>query len=58
MLAYILARLREPSTWAGLASFLAAAGIAVAPDMWESMTAAGIALAGVGLVASKDSRGP
>jgi hypothetical protein len=58
MLEYILARLREPSTWAGLASFLAAAGIALKPELWESLTAAGIALAGVGLVASKDSRGP
>jgi uncharacterized transporter YbjL len=58
MLAFILARLREPSTWAGIAAFLAAAGVAVRPDLWEALTTAGIAMAGVGLAVSKDSRGP
>ena len=33
MKAWILARLREPSTWAALASFLAAAGIPASEDM-------------------------
>lgn len=57
MKAYIIARLREPSTYAGIASFLAAAGVAIAPELWEALTTVGVALAGVGLALSKDSRG-
>lgn len=47
MTQWLLARLREPSTWASLASFLAAAGIPVTEDVVRDVLlgAAGVAAA-------------
>lgn len=44
---WILARLREPSTWRGIVLLLTALGIRIQPDVWEYIAAAGMAIAGL-----------
>lgn len=44
---FLLARLREPSTWRGLVWVLTVAGIAIQPDQGEAIVTAGMALAGL-----------
>ncbi len=44
---YILARLKEPSTWAGLGVMLGGMGIKVQPGLWQSIAVAGAAIAGL-----------
>jgi hypothetical protein len=45
MLQHVTARLRERSTWAGIAALLSLAGLNVAPEAWSSLVDVGIALA-------------
>jgi hypothetical protein len=40
----ILDKLSEPGTWRGIVSLSALLGISLAPDMWEAITAIGIAV--------------
>jgi hypothetical protein len=47
MKAWILARLRERSTWAGLVGLLGAAGIAITPEQSEAILAAVMAIVGL-----------
>jgi hypothetical protein len=47
MLHYFLARAREPSSYAGLATLLSAAGIAVATPEWQAIVAVLTAVAGL-----------
>jgi hypothetical protein len=54
-ISYILARLAEKNTWAGLAAAAAGLGILIKPELWESLTALGMAAAGLGLALSKDA---
>jgi hypothetical protein len=49
MLHYLLARAREPSSYAGLAVLLGAAGISVAPAEWQAIV--GVLTAAAGLLA-------
>ncbi|MGH6982430.1 MAG: hypothetical protein ACREFC_14610 [Stellaceae bacterium] len=49
MLDYLLARAKEPSSYAGLASLLSAAGIAVAPAEWQAIV--GVLTSGAALLA-------
>lgn len=52
MKSYILARVKEPSTWRGFFLLLTAVGIPVAPQLAEAIITAGLGLAGlVGVVA-------
>lgn len=44
---YILARLKERSTWLGLISLATAFGIMLTPEQTESVIAAGMAAAGL-----------
>jgi len=44
---WLIARLKEPSTYRGLVWLLTACGISLAPDVWESITAVGMAIAGL-----------
>lgn len=44
---YLIARLKEPSTWRGLAMVAMALGISVQPDMMEQIIAVGTAAAGL-----------
>ena len=48
MLQFILDRAKEPSTYAGLAAFLTAAGLHFSPDLFNA--AVGVAIAVAGLV--------
>ena len=45
-MAYLLARLKEASTWRGIALLLTAFGIQVAPEVQEAIISVGIAVAG------------
>lgn len=44
---YLVARLREPSTWAGIAALLAALGVTVDPRVFEGVQGLVTALAGL-----------
>lgn len=46
MTRYLLARLKEPSTWRGLILLATAAGIHLSPDQIAALSAVGMALAG------------
>lgn len=37
MLSFLLARAKEPSSYAGLATLLGIAGVSVAPDEWQAI---------------------
>jgi hypothetical protein len=47
MKAYILERMKEPSTWRGLTLLLTAAGVPLAPAVSEAIIAVGLAVAGL-----------
>lgn len=47
MIEYVIARLKEASTWRGIIGLLTAAGISVSPEMLDKIVAAGMALMGV-----------
>ncbi|WP_439816237.1 hypothetical protein [Zavarzinia sp. CC-PAN008] len=47
LLHFLLARLREPSTYGGLAALLTAAGWSVPDGLWDQGVASAIALAGL-----------
>lgn len=47
MKAYIIARLREPSTWRGIILIATAAGVPIAPQHIEAIVTAGLGLAGL-----------
>jgi ABC-type uncharacterized transport system involved in gliding motility auxiliary subunit len=44
---YIIARLKEPSTYAGLAALLAAFGVSIDPGMLQAVVAVATAIAGL-----------
>ena len=44
---YLLARLREASTWRGIMALLTAAGVALNPTQIEAIVTAGLAVIGV-----------
>lgn len=44
---YMLARLKEPSTWRGIILVLTAAGVPIDPMMADKVIAVGIALSGL-----------
>lgn len=44
---WLAARLREPSTWRGLVWLLTACGVSLSPELWEQITAVGMAVAGL-----------
>ena len=45
-MAYVLARLKEASTWRGIALLLTAIGVQIAPDAQEAVISARVAVAG------------
>ena len=45
-MAYVLARLKEASTWRGIVLLLTAFGVQIAPDVQEAVISAGVAVAG------------
>jgi hypothetical protein len=46
-MAYIIARLKEASTWRGIIAIITACGVVLTPDQVESIIAAGLALMGI-----------
>lgn len=57
LLAWLLPRLRQPSTWAGIGTMLGSLlGVAIRPDLWAEITTAGTAIAGAVLVAIDEKK--
>ena len=54
-MAYVLARLKEASTWRGIALLLTAFGVQIAPEVKEAVISVGIAVAGAVGVLFPDS---
>lgn len=52
---YILARLKEASTWRGLFALLTAVGIKLHPELQEAILSAGLAFIGLINVFQKES---
>jgi hypothetical protein len=52
---YILDRAREPSTWRGAILFLTAIGVPIAPQMAEAVVTAGLGIAGLLGMLTKDN---
>lgn len=57
MVAYIIDRLKEASTWRGIIAFLTAAGISISPELGEKIIAVGLAIIGVIGMVFKDGKG-
>jgi hypothetical protein len=57
-MAYLLARLKEASTWRGIALLLTAFGVQIAPEVQEAVISVGIAVAGaVGVLFPDSTKG-
>jgi len=54
LLKWIAARLKEPSTYQGLATILTAAGIFLSPELWLGIGTAGAAIIGLVQVIKKE----
>lgn len=54
MLAYLLSRAKEPSTYAGLAVILGMFGVQVAPAAWDSVVQIATAIAALIAVLAPD----
>lgn len=52
---YLIARLKEPSTWAGLAAVLVAFGLTIPPDLIGALIPVATALAGLAAVLLKEA---
>ena len=52
---FIIKRLKERSTWIGLAGLLSALGVVVSPELTEAIVTAGIAVGGLIMVLTKDA---
>ena len=57
-LAYIAARLREGSTWAGIGSLLTGMGMVIAPDQWQAIMATGMGIGGFLAIVLADPKKP
>jgi len=54
VLLFVVARLKERSTWWGILGIVTAAGVSLSPEQVEAITAAGVAIGGLILVLTKD----
>lgn len=57
MLDWIIARLKEPTTWIGILGLFTAAGINLAPEMSNLIVTAGVSLGGVLAIVLKEKGG-
>jgi hypothetical protein len=57
VLTYVLKRLKEPSTWTGLALGATAVGVQVSPELQDSITTIGIGAAGLLSAVLPDRKG-
>ena len=53
---WIIERLTERSTWIGFTALLSVVGVLVSPELKEAIIAAGIGIAGVIEVVTKDKK--
>ena len=52
---WLIARLKESSTWRGIVWMLTACGVTLRPEIWEQITAIGMAAAGLlGVITSEN----
>lgn len=58
MLSYLLARLKEPSTYAGLGGLLAIAGVAISPEKLNAIIGLAVAAASAAAVFLPDAGKP
>ena len=56
MFKYLLDRAQEPSSWRGVVLLATAAGVNVAPDLLNAIVTAGLGLAGLLGVLTKDNK--
>lgn len=56
MFNYLLQRAQEPSSWRGAVLLATAAGVNVAPDMLNAIVTAGLGIAGLIGVITKDNQ--
>lgn len=54
MFNYLLQRAQEPSSWRGLALLATAVGVNIAPEMLNAIVTAGLGIAGLIGVVTKD----
>lgn len=54
LVSYLLARLAEPSTWAGFAAVLAGVHVSVSQPVWSQATNAGMAAAALAAALLKE----
>jgi hypothetical protein len=47
MKSYLLARIKEPTTWRGLVLVLTSLGVGVSPEQSDAIVSAGLAIAGL-----------
>jgi len=55
MLDFILARLKERSTWVGIITVITAAGVTISPERIEAIAGAGTAIVGAILAFTADA---
>lgn len=55
---WILDRLHEPTTYAGIFAVLTSLGVSVAPDLADAIMSMGIAATGLALVIIKEPKKP
>lgn len=56
ILNYIISRLKERSTWLGLVSLTTAIGVSLSPEQTEAIVQAGISLAALVAIFTKDEK--
>lgn len=44
---WVIARVKEPTTWVGLTTILTAAGVSLAPELKEAIVGCGVAIGGL-----------
>lgn len=52
---YIIARLKEASTWRGIAVLITAAGVSLSPEQTNAIITAGLGIAGLIAIFFKDT---
>lgn len=55
---WLVARLREPSTWRGIVWLATALGVSLKPEVWEQVAAVGMAVAGLIGVIARENQAP
>jgi hypothetical protein len=55
---FIINRLREPSTWSGIAALAVALGMGIPPGTVEAITQVGVGLAGLAAVVLRERGKP